>query len=216
MTMVQSNNYCEILYQLEEAIQDTGKTSRLLKSNSRTRPGIGLIASYKRRFQSIQIDFSWGIIWGQTIVALGAWYTLLRTLSPQNAETLLADIISLAFQNSSIIFLTLSAVLLLPLLMAFTRGKLSLFWGQLDFDLNGVCHIAPKGRTCTYWSKIMSVEITFWFRGIRLSKENGDYLDLYVPYEDRDDLIKLIKRLIVYYQSDSLIGRRPNSDFQKG
>ena len=84
----------------------------------------------------------------------------------------------------------------------------------MNFDLNGVYHIAPKGRTCTSWSKIMSVEITFWPKGIRLSKENGDYLDLYVPYAHRNDLIKLIKRLIVYYQSDSLIGRVP-IDFQK-
>lgn len=61
MTMVQSNNYDEILRQLEEAIQSVGSTTRLLKSNSRTRPGIGLIASYKRRFQSIQIGFSWEI-----------------------------------------------------------------------------------------------------------------------------------------------------------
>ena len=211
MTMIQSNNYDKILCQLEAAIQDAGSTSRLLKSNSRTRPSIGLVASYKRRFQSIQIDFSWGIILGQTIVALGAWYTLLRTLVPKNAEALLADILSLVSQNFSI---TLALALLLPLLTAFWRGKLSLFWGQLDFDLNGVYHIAPKGRTCTYWSQIMSVEITFWLKGIRLSKENGDYLDLYVPYAHRDCLIKLIKRLIVYYQSDSLIGQVP-IDFQK-
>ncbi len=211
MTMVQSNNYDEIVRQLEEAIPGVDSTSVLLKANSRTRPGIGLVASYKRRFQSIQIDFSWGIIIGQTIAAFGAWYTLLLAFVPRNEEALLVDIHFLASQNISI---TSAVVLSLPLLTAFMRGKLSLFWGQLNFDLNGVYHIAPKGRTCTSWSKIMSVEITFWPKGIRLSKENGDYLDLYVPYAHRNDLIKLIKRLIVYYQSDSLIGRVP-IDFQK-
>ena len=211
MTLVQSNNYCEILRQLEEAIQDVGSTNRLLESNSRTRPGIGLIASYKRRCQSIQIDFSWGMILGQTVASLGAWYMLLHTLAPKNTEGILANILSLISTNFN---LTLAIVLSLPLLTAFSRGKLSLFWGQLDFDLNGVYHIAPKGRACTYWSSIMSVEITFWFKGIRLSKENGDYLDLYVPSTHRDCLIKLMKRLILYHQCDSLIGRVP-VDFQK-
>ena len=206
MTMVQSNNYNEIVHQLEKAIPGVGSTSVLLEANSRTRPGIGLVASYKRRFQSIQIDFSWGIILGQKIAALGAWYTLLLAFTPKNEEALLVDIHFLASQN---LIITSAVVLSLPLLTAFMRGKLSLFWGQLDFDLNGVYHIAPKGRTCTSWSKIMSVKITFWPKGIRLSKENGDYLDLSVPYAHRNDLIKLIKRLIVYYQSDSLIGRVP-------
>ena len=206
MTMVQSNNYDEILRQLEEVIQDVGSTSVLWESNSRTRPGIGLIATYKRRFQSIQIDFSWGIILEQTVAALGVWYALLSIFTPMNADVILIAIRSLVSQNLSA---ALAVVLALPLLTAFIRGKLSLFWGQLDFDLNGVYHIMPKGRTFTYWSNVMSIETTFWFKGIRLSKENGDCFDLYVPSTHRDDLIKLIKHLIVFHQSDSLIGRMP-------
>lgn len=141
---------------------------------------------------------------GETIAALGVWYALLSIFIPRNSEAIPIAIRSLVSQNLSI---ALAVVLALPLLTAFIRGKLSLFRGQLDFNLNGVYHIAPKGRSFTHWSNVMSVETTYWFKGIRLSKENGDYFDLYVPSTHRDCLIKLIKRLIVYHQSDSLIGR---------
>lgn len=52
----------------------------------------------------------------------------------------------------------------------------------------------------------MSVVPDHRFNNIRLSQANGDYLSLWMPKADHQNLTDLIERLIVRHQSDDLLG----------
>ena len=150
MTMIRGEDYNEILRQLEDVIKITNFKRVLRCPNSRTRPGIGLIGSYKWSFQIIQIDFSWGMILGQVIVILGAWFSLLQSISPTHSNPILGKIFSVVLAN---VFATIAFALLLLLFSAFLRGKLSLFWAHwilismafiTSLPRGGLLHIGPR------------------------------------------------------------------------
>ena len=212
MAIVEGEKYKQLLTQLADRNQDVDP-NLLLAPKSRTRPEIRLVASYNWKWQFAITDFSWGQIVGQTTVVLGSWYTLGEALARENSGEIKNSILkviamavsadrSLPFQLGIV-----AGLLLLVLLTSILRGKLSIVLGRLDFDLNGLYHFAPKGRCFTSWSQIMSVLPDDRFNNICLSQENGDYLSLWMPKTDHQNLTELIKRLIVRHQSDDLIGK---------
>lgn len=222
--IVNGDNYKKLLLQLE----DRGKSvdpDVLLPPDPKIRPGIGLIAIYHRQFQTVAIEFSWGVHIGQMILTLSAWYTLLSALT-QDSEKTIKEFLQIFYIDTNILSPLQSSIIavcvlsLLVFFTAFLRGKLSMFPDRLALDLNGIYHVSPRGWCHTSWPKIVSVEIVkikvFSFeygklRFIRLVQANGDYLHLWVPSADRDSLFDLIQRLIIRHQPHNLQGRKTSN-----
>lgn len=233
MTMVKGDNYTKILAQLENRNQEVN-AKLLLPPNPRARPDIGLIASYGWRFQTVATGYSWGNLFGrlgvvlfalvgQVILILIALRDLLRELNPKEIEGVEQIIRQIAPNLIKLEFspLTLAAVpsvfVLLVILIGFLRGKLSMFPDYLDLDLNGVYHISPKGRCYTAWSEFTSVILdrpsVLWLSSVlRLFKADGDYINIWIPYSERNNLAKLIELSIARHQPSSLLGRWSDYD----
>ena len=218
MAIVEGENYKTLLDLLKNPKGKIG-SELLLKPRPRTRPhSERLVATYGLRHQLAVFNFSWGATLYQTAAVMSALYALANLLSQGSAK----KILDIFLQNTTfgagnwargpVIF---AGLLIFFLLVAFLRDKLTFFPGQLDFDLNGLYHLTPKGRCYTYWSKF-NVVYKGWGSRIILYQEDGNYLILYIWSRECSKLVNLIEALLHRHRTTSSISTeiRPVPDDQ--
>ena len=196
----------DLLAQLQSQHKDI-EAEILLSPNGRTRPGIGLVASYDRVFQSMFLAVPMGVIFATCIALMALGVSALDSLDWLNS---IKGPIAALFTATGVPWSIsrMGVGLILFFLVTFLMGKFTLGIGPLDLDLNGIFHNAPQGRCYTPWTKVVTGR-TVRKRRIKLILENGGHLTFGVPRADRDCLAEVVDRLIMSNQTDDLKGKLP-------